>query len=88
MLTFHRWASYSDLELSAHESQPAVAIGTYYVGMLNNLSLFLFLYLIKLSLSNLKNKKGPMTRDSYLKNTTYHSVSEKKMAQTKATLYD
>lgn len=64
MLTPHRWASYSDLELSAYESQPAVAIGTYYVGMLNNLSLSLFLYVIKLSLSNLKNKKGPMTRDS------------------------
>lgn len=67
MLTSHRRASYSDLQLLAHESQPAVAIGTYYVGMLNNLSLFLLLYLIKLSLSNLKNKKGPMTRDSYLK---------------------
>lgn len=50
--------------VSAYESQPAVAIGTYYVGMLNNLSLSLFLYVIKLSLSNLKNKKGPMTRDS------------------------
>lgn len=29
----------------------------------------------------------PMTRDIYIKKKSYHSVSERKMAQTKAILY-
>lgn len=57
VLTPHRWASYLDLELSAHENQLAVAICTDCVGMLSNRSLSLCLHLIKLSLITSEKQK-------------------------------
>lgn len=59
VLTPHRWASYLDLELSAHENQLAVAIRTDCVSMLNNRSLSLCLHLIKLSLSTSEKQRVP-----------------------------